>query len=102
MTSEHIVVVCPACQQPRHADQLISGKLIPPEVAVQIAHQHPDWSPDQCVCEVCVRQGKAGYLEGLLEGPIILFSQRKQAQRDRMRAQNDYRVNLKESWKSGI
>ncbi len=30
-----------------------------------------------------------------LQGPIILFSQRKQAQRDRMRAQNDYRVNLK-------
>lgn len=30
-----------------------------------------------------------------LQGPIILFSQRKQTQRDRLRAQNDYQVNLK-------
>jgi len=30
-----------------------------------------------------------------LQGPIIMFSQRKQAHHDRVRSQNDYRVNLK-------
>lgn len=30
-----------------------------------------------------------------IQGPIILMSQRNQAHRDRLRAENDYRVNLK-------
>ena len=30
-----------------------------------------------------------------LQGPIILMSQRRQARLDRLRAENDYRLNLK-------
>ncbi len=183
---------CPSCQQPRDTHQLREGRELPASLVQSVQRNHPNWTPEETICEICVHNAMADEAQAMLEhdmgelsdqeemvieslrdgemmavnvfqedeqdrtsaeqwadriadiigtwrfsalvlvlvmiwiamniltgqmmenvmltlgvisatlgtlaaiqGPIILMSQRRAAKRDRLRAENDYRVNLK-------
>jgi hypothetical protein len=106
-------VKCGICGQVKPADETMSGILVRSSIDALIRRKHPEWTINDSICTSCHNsfrteyvmdqvQKDRGELSALeqevintIQAPIFMMSQNRQEARDRMRAENDYQVNLK-------
>lgn len=63
-------VECPSCHNLRDPAIMLNPANVPPPIAERITHEHPDWTPDQTVCEHCVNAARAAEAAHLLIGEM--------------------------------
>ena len=102
---------CLICGQTRR--HLLPASMVRTSIVKLIHVDHPEWNDQSCIClddlnlyrsrfvaEVLEEErGEITHLEEdvirSLKEQVIMMSQNRQESKDRLRAENDYRVNLK-------
>jgi uncharacterized membrane protein len=59
-------LTCAACGLDRPSTAMRPGIFLPDVVAEQIQKNHPEWTPEEAVCDECVRDGKADVAQEML------------------------------------
>jgi uncharacterized membrane protein len=62
--------ICPACSNVRPAGELQAGDVVPASVVQAIRAEHPQWSPEQMICDDCVSEGKARHAADVIASEI--------------------------------
>jgi hypothetical protein len=75
---------CQICGAPRRPALGVPASMVDPGVVQVIQDEHPDWSADGFICFADLNRCRNQYILKVLE-----------EDRDRLDAENDYRVNLK-------
>jgi hypothetical protein len=78
-------VRCQICHQQKKPGQVLPADLIRESVVETMRKQHPDWSSSGFICLADLNHFRSAYVEDVLQ----------QEAKDRLRAEHDYRVNLK-------
>lgn len=84
---------CKLCGQIFQPDELLPGEALRPRVARLIKCDHPGWNDSSSICLADLNGYRMEYVP--LQAPIIMMSQNRQESRDRLRAESDYKTNLK-------
>lgn len=98
------IPVCQVCGREKGKTKLIAPALIREPVVEEIRRDFSDWSAGDFICREDLNRYRSRHIQSLPEaekGELaaleqeVLDSLTRQEDRDRLRSQNDYRVNLK-------